>query len=204
MPTTPRTTPATPPARGRPRDPAIDAAILDAARTQLAERGYRGLSMSRVAEEAGTTRATLYLRFANKAELATAAIAGMDVPEPLPLTDDSRRDLVAHLRHFRASIDRPHGMSMIGRLLADEYENPRLAELFRERLVVPRRQRLHQVLDRGRQLGTIDPDADLDAAANMLIGSFYALYIRSGRLDEGWPERVVDTIWAGIEAEREA
>src|SRR5918999_6517473 len=91
---------STSPAGGRPRDEALNERILAAAREQLAEHGYQGLSIGAGARAAGTTRPSVYLRFAGKEDLATAAIAGMSVADPLQVTDDLHADLVAELHHF--------------------------------------------------------------------------------------------------------
>jgi AcrR family transcriptional regulator len=185
-------------AGGRPRDPELDERILDAARRLLAERGYQGLSIDAVARAAGTTRPTVYLRFAGKEELATSAVAGMAVDEPLPQTDDIRADLVAELRHFRAAITRPNGFSFVGTVLAEEHLTPALIARFRERLVLPRRHRLAATLERGVRIGAVRPDLDVDAATGMLTGSVYAHHLAHGEVPEDWPERVVDTLWPAL------
>jgi AcrR family transcriptional regulator len=185
---------------GRPRDPDLVERILDATRRLLAERGYQGLSIDAVARAAGTTRPTVYLRFAGKEELATSAVAGMTVEEPLPQTDDIRADLVAELRHFRAAITRPNGFSFVGTVLAEEHATPGLIARFRERLVLPRRHRLAATLERGMRIGTIRTDLDVDAATGMLTGSVYAHHLAHGTLPEDWPQRVVDTLWPALQA----
>ncbi len=185
---------------GRPRDPDLDERILDATRRLLAERGYQGLSIDAVARAAGTTRPTVYLRFAGKEELATSAVAGMTVEEPLPQTDDIRADLVAELRHFRAAITRPNGFSFVGTVLAEEHATPGLIARFRERLVLPRRHRLAATLERGMRIGAIRTDLDVDAATGMLTGSVYAHHLAHGTLPEDWPQRVVDTLWPALQA----
>jgi AcrR family transcriptional regulator len=187
-------------ASGRPRDPDLDERILDATRRLLAERGYQGLSIDAVARAAGTTRPTVYLRFAGKEELATSAVAGMTVEEPLPQTDDIHADLVAELRHFRAAITRPNGFSFVGTVLAEEHATPGLIARFRERLVLPRRHRLAATLERGIRIGAIRADLDVDAATGMLTGSVYAHHLAHGTLPEDWPQRVVDTLWPALQA----
>ena len=184
---------------GRPRDPDLDERILDATRRLLAERGYQGLSIDAVARAAGTTRPTVYLRFAGKEELATSAVAGMAVEEPLRQTDDIHADLVAELRHFRAAITRPNGFSFVGTVLAEEHATPGLIARFRERLVLPRRHRLAATLERGMRIGAIRADLDVDAATGMLTGSVYAHHLAHGTLPEDWPERVVDTVWPALQ-----
>jgi AcrR family transcriptional regulator len=185
---------------GRPRDPDLDERILEATRRLLAERGYQGLSIDAVARAAGTTRPTVYLRFAGKEELATSAVAGMAVEEPLPQTDDIHADLVAELRHFRAAITRPNGFSFVGTVLAEEHATPGLIARFRERLVLPRRQRLAATLERGIRIGAIRTDLDVDAATGMLTGSVYAHHLAHGALPEDWPQRVVDALWPALQA----
>ena len=64
--------------RGRPRDERVTRAITEAALRQLLDEGYARLSMESVASEAGVSRATIYRRFKDKADLVTAAIAGSD------------------------------------------------------------------------------------------------------------------------------
>ena len=187
-------------AGGRPRDAALDERILAAARRLLAERGYRGLSIEAVARSAGTTRPTVYLRFSGKQDLATRAVAGLSVEEPLPVTEDVRADLVAELRHFRSAITRPNGFSFVGTVLAEEHLTPGLIARFRERLVLPRRRRLAATVERGVRLGSLRPGLDVDAVTGMLIGSLYAHHLAYGELPADWPERVVDALWPAIRA----
>ena len=185
---------------GRPRDADVDERILEATRALMARHGYHGLTIAAVAEAAGTTRPTVYLRFATKEDLATRAIAGMEVDEPRPATDDVRADLVAELRHFRASVTRPHGMSFVGTVLAEEHEHPALLEHFRARLVAPRRSRLHAVLRRGQRQGALRADLDVEVLVTALTGSLYAGYLADGDPAADWPERVVDALWPAMVA----
>lgn len=188
---------------GRPRDPELDERILAATRQILAERGYQGLSIDAVAKTARTTRPSVYLRFAGKEDLATSAVAGMTVDDPLPVTDDIRADLVAELRHFRTAVTRPHGLSFVGTVLAEEHLTPSLIARFRQRLLLPRRRRLAGTLDRGIRAGTLRPTLDVDAVTSMLIGSLYARYLASSEVPPDWPERVVGSMWPAIQSDRE-
>ena len=56
-------------ARGRPRDPGVDEAIILATLELLDERGYVGLSLAEVALRAGVSRTALYRRWDSKAQL---------------------------------------------------------------------------------------------------------------------------------------
>jgi AcrR family transcriptional regulator len=187
-------------AAGRRRDTEVGERILEATRELMARHGYHGLTVAAVAEAAGTTRPTVYLRFATKEDLATRAIAGMEIDEPRTATSDVRADLVAELRHFRTGVTRPHGMSFVGTVLAEEHEHPALLEHFRERLVAPRRARIGAVLDRGQRLGTLRADLDVEVLTTALIGGLYAGYLADSNLPPDWPERAVDALWPALVA----
>lgn len=57
----------------RRRGAALEQAILTAAAAELAEVGYAGLTMDRVAKRAGTNKNALYRRWPNRAALGLAA-----------------------------------------------------------------------------------------------------------------------------------
>lgn len=181
---------------GRPRDPGIDAAVLAAARRHLAAQGYEAMSVAAVADEAGTTRQALYRRWATKADLATAAIAGLAEAEPRPDTGDPYADLVAELTAFHLGVTRPNGVSMVGSMLQDATD-PELKALYRERIVTPRRTRLRRILRRGVEAGLLAPDADLDAAVAACTGSFYALHLTGRAVPRTWPARTAAFVWRG-------
>ena len=168
----------------------------------MARRGYAGMSIEEVAAEAGVSRPTIYLRYPGKAELATAALASYrDVGRPEE-KGDTHADLVARLGHFRRGVERPFGMAMIGSVLAEEHATPELLSLFRERVVEPRRAEVREVLEHAQERGELREDGDLEAAVNMLIGSYYARYLAGDPIPEDWPEAVVRTILDGLKEER--
>ncbi|HEY4005555.1 MAG TPA: TetR/AcrR family transcriptional regulator [Pseudonocardia sp.] len=190
--------PSKPHPGGRPRDAELDERILAATRELLAVHGYQGLSIAAVAEAAGTTRPSVYLRFTDKKDLATRAIAGMNVSDELQTSEDVQADLVAELRHFRTAVTRPNGMAFVGTVLAEEQHTPDLIAHFRARLVEPRRRRVGGVLERGMRSGVLRPGLDVDVVTTALIGSIYARYLATGDVPADWPERTVASVWPGI------
>lgn len=88
------------PARvGRKRDHGRDGPILDAALAVLAESRYEGMTVDMVAARAGAARATVYRRWATKADLVLAAAARLSETDvgldQLPDTGSLRGDVVA-------------------------------------------------------------------------------------------------------------
>jgi len=196
--------PSTTPAGGRPRDATLEQRILEVTRELLAEHGYQGLSIGAVARAAGTTRPTVYLRFTDKQDLATRAIAGMRVADELRTTQDIQADLVAELKHFRTAVTRSNGMSFVGTVLAEEHHTPGLIERFRDRLVHPRRRRVAGVLERGMRTGALRQGLDTDVITTMLIGSIYSRYIATGDVPADWPERAVKSLWPALACDQTA
>jgi AcrR family transcriptional regulator len=180
---------------GRPRDPSIDGRVLEIARRQLAELGYEGLSLTAVADEAGTTRPALYRRWPGKAELATAAIAALSTADDRAPTDDPFADLVAELAAFRRGVTRPDGLSLVGTML-QRNTDPELLRLYRERLVLPRRTRLRAILERAVAAGLL-PGGDIEIAVASLTGSFYALAL-AGAIPAQWPVRAAAHAWRAL------
>lgn len=187
----------TTPTPGRPRDPGIDGAVLDAARRHLAAHGYEAMSVVAVAEEAGTTRQALYRRWPSKADLATAAIANLSRADERPDTDDPHADLVAELSAFHAGVTRPGGVGMAGSMLQDGTD-AELVALYRDRVVAPRRARLRHILERAVDRGLADPDADLDHAVAACTGTLYALHLSGEPTGDQWPARTAALVWRAI------
>lgn len=180
---------------GRPRDAALDTAILRAAAGQLAERGYAGMSMEGVAAAAGTTAPSLRRRFSRKLDLAVAAINAIrTVPMP-PATGAPRADALAILENLQANLAQRNGMAILGTLLAEERRHPELLERFRQRIDEPAGERLRQALAQGVRTGQLQPDLDVDTTISMLIGSLYSCYLRFRRIPDDWAERVLGVIW---------
>jgi len=113
------------PAATRRRGAALEHALLDAAWEELKESGYAKLTMERVADRAGTSRAVIYRRWRNRAEVV---IAAMRQHQPvysgsIPDTGTLRGDVLAILRRASArtsEIGPDTVIGMLGDLLSDD------------------------------------------------------------------------------------
>jgi AcrR family transcriptional regulator len=179
---------------GARKDPEADRLILETTHRLLREVGYERLTMDAVAREAGVARTTVYRRYKDKAELVSAAIETLRAPVKRSTCGDVRLDLIAHLETVR----RNYGISLAGALLMEEPYNPRLLQLFRERMVAPQRRIVAQTLEEGVQRGQIRSDLDLEPALDLLLGAFFAAVFAAGRPRPGWPEQIVDTLWPAL------
>jgi AcrR family transcriptional regulator len=181
---------------GRPRDEAVDRAILQATVRLLLDQGYARMSIAKVAEEAGVGRPAIYRRYADKAELVCAAIEFMRAQVPAPDSGDARKDLELHLDMARRKFD----MSLMGTLLVEEQSHPELLTLFRERMIGPQFERVAAALRRGQERGEVRSDLDVQAAARAVMGSFISHYVSQGRPGPSWPKQAMDVLWPGFAA----
>jgi AcrR family transcriptional regulator len=177
---------------GRPRREGLDEAILDAALTEMSRVGYSRMSVEAVAQRAATTKPTIYARFSSKAALATAALESLRQRTPRHPSGDVREDLIEELSLYRKGALRSNGTSMLGAVLVEQHENPELLRLFRTHVVEPRRENLRRILRAGRKAGQLDPNADIELAITMLVGSLYAAHMAGKPTARDWPQRVVD------------
>ena len=184
---------------GRPRSTEADEAILATTLRHLSEHGYARMSIDAIAADANTTKPTIYRRWSGKEELAIAALARFQAQEQPKPTGSTEDDLKTLLRDFQKKLLRPNGMAMIGTLLAEEQHTPKLIGLFRERIVTPRREGLLAILKTAKDRGELETDADLEAAVNLLVGSFYARYLSGEGIPHDWPGRIVKLVLRGLE-----
>ncbi|MGL5857812.1 MAG: TetR/AcrR family transcriptional regulator [Angustibacter sp.] len=135
--------------RGRPRDPALDEAVLAATVQLLGERGYRGLRVADVAHTARVGLGAVYRRWPSKRDLALAAIAQAVPDRQMRTTGDPARDVASGLLAVAAALSGPQGR-LLASVLADLRDDPELASLVREQVLAPvraeHRDRLHRLL----------------------------------------------------------
>jgi AcrR family transcriptional regulator len=162
---------ATPPLRGRKRDNSRDADILDATLDLLAEVGASGITMDLVAERAGAGKATIYRRWASKAELVIDAVAHMkrrqvDI-EHLPDTGTLRGDLLGLFRP-EASDDSARKlriMTALASLLADDQA---LAEAGSAVVVQPWADAHFALMQRAVARGEVSASADINTLCQII------------------------------------
>lgn len=181
----------------RRRGPALEEALLDAAWTELTERGYDELTIDGVAVRAGTSRAVLYRRWPNKQELALAAVAHEVAKDVVvaPDTGSLRGDAVALLRQankVRVGLVVPL-LTRLGGFY--QQTGSSLADL--ETLVRGRRDAaLDQAIQRAIDRGEIEPDQVTERIARLPVDLFrYEVLMTLRPLPDEAIEEIVDTVW---------
>lgn len=177
----------------------VDERIREATMAVLRDHGYSALSMEGIAADAGVAKTTVYRRYRNRADLATAALAVHAGAVPGPDPEVSTREAVLDFLISFATKFELVGLDVLGSMLAER--DPELLELHRERVVKPRSAMAAELLRRGQERGELRADADPRLAMEMLVGSFFARHI-AGRemMPADWAEQALDTLWRGLEA----
>lgn len=181
----------------RRRGPALEEALLDAAWTELTERGYDELTIDGVAVRAGTSRAVLYRRWPNKQELVLAAVAHEVAKDVVvaPDTGSLRGDAIALLRQankVRVGLVVPL-LTRLGGFY--QQTGSSLADL--ETLVRGRRDAaLDQAIQRAINRGEIEPDQVTERIARLPVDLFrYEVLMTLRPLPDEAIEEIVDTVW---------
>lgn len=170
------------PKLGRKRDPSRDADILEATLDVLAETGYDGMTIDMVASRAQAGKATVYRRWASKADLVIDAVACLkpkiDV-DALPDTGSLRGDLVALIKTPTIQDAERKGKIMGGLVSLIEKE-PSLAEIAHRTIMEPRvainRILIQRAIDRGE--ARADCDVELLSLVSSAMVSYRTLMLR--------------------------
>ena len=174
---------------GRPRDEAASRAIFDAALHQLERLGYGRMTVESVAAEAGVSRASVYRRFRDKADLVTAAIAQAndhldDNADDRAPVRDPRRALIEFLEEFDARFAESC-LEVIGGLVGAR-EDPTALAMHRQRVVAPRPptgarcSRRHEPVDSWRPMPTSTSPSRCSPVQSCSAGSAVSGWRRVG------------------------
>lgn len=117
---------------GRTRSEASRQAIFGATRTLLAEQGYDGLTIERVAAHAGVGKQTIYRWWHSKSALVAECIAdggpALSLEVPVPDTGDLLADLESWLAIMARYAAEPQAAALLRGLISATAESPLVAE----------------------------------------------------------------------------
>lgn len=146
--------------------------ILEAAARVYAKHGFRGATTRLIATEAGVNEVTLFRIFGSKGALLQAVLAQTQQNDDAIGLPDEPRDPAAELRAFIAqALERVHEMRpLLVHSMGEIDERPEAAEF-----ACRGRQDAHDTITtyvrKLQELGLADPDADVETAAVMLVGT---------------------------------
>ena len=189
--------------RGRPPSDmaASHAAIMDAVYALLQQKSVRDLTMEEVAKRANVGKPTLYKWWPTKATLVLAMLCERMAPsleKPMDLT--AEESLRLRVRRLIDAFNGPFG-TIVGGLIAEGQGEPAIREAFFERWVSPRRKATIADLQRGKNGGELQKEAEPELLNDAIFGAiYYRLLLRSGPLTRRFGEELVEQILRGQRA----
>jgi AcrR family transcriptional regulator len=178
--------------RGRPKDAHIDENVVHAVLTALKTEGYRHVTIKGIAESVRCARTSLYRRWPSKRHLVAYAVVSTLGAEPAPDSGSLRQDLLYVVETLRRGFAGPLGRALPG-LVADMAQDPALADMIREKVLIRRRISIKRAFKRGVARGEIRSGGDVEVLIDLLTAPCYfrALF-GHGRITVPFVETVVD------------
>jgi len=177
--------------RGRPLDIERGSQLRNATLELLAEVGYDKLTMDAIAERAHASKATIYRRWSNKAELVVEALgtqrASLDIPDTGSLEGDLEFGL-ARIFDEEARMSAPIMLGLMSALSRDA----ELRVAFRERFLEREDLELNMIFDRALARGEISPARDLELLLRVLPAFMLDHLMTYGEMpDRAFSQRVI-------------
>ena len=189
------------PRRGRPRDPAVDRAILESARSVLARKGFTGTSMDEIARTAGVGKDTLYRRWKSKEILVQHLLTVLSAENaPVPEDEDPRYALFVFLQDIVRLNTRSDFGAILAGIVGESGRNPEMATAFQQ-FGSERRSIAGSIVRRIVDPAT--PDREIGRILDNILGPIYYRLLLSGDPidDEYLWDLIVEVPWDTEEQE---
>jgi AcrR family transcriptional regulator len=184
---------------GRPRDPRIDSAVLDATVELLGETDYASLSVDAIARRAGTSKPAIYRRWPSKAHVVHEAVFPVSEATDLPSTGSVLGDMREMMRRTFAVLTTPAALAALPGLVAEMAVDSSLHTALLERFVHILSDGLDDWLEAARSRGEVRDDVLATDIVDALAGIIFLALITHGEtLDEAWMDRTAAFITRGI------
>ena len=182
---------------GRPRDPQVDRAVMEATFALLADQGYEGLTIEAVAHAAGVSKNAIYRRWPDKVTMVLDAIRSLAPHDDREVdTGDIRADMATMLRRVVSKMRQVDGRISLS-LASDLQRHPELGEAVRTQLVEPRRRELHDRVRRAVEAGQLPADADVELLTDVGPALLFHRFVFDGVVpDDDYVERVLRQFWS--------
>jgi AcrR family transcriptional regulator len=191
--------PAKPKRRPGGRSRRVRAATIAATLAELAEGGYAGLSLERIARRAGVNPTSLYRRWGNRERLVLEAMLEQVAQHvSVPDTGSLRDDLLELARNAAANAARPEVAAMARAVAAQAPYDAELAAaneaFWAERLALD-----GAIVKRAIERGEIDGSTDPTQVIESVIGPIHLRLLLTGQpLGDKFLKRTVDTVINGV------
>lgn len=184
---------------GRPRDPSIDRAVLQAAAKLVLAHGLRAVSIDSIAEEAGVGRMAIYRRWPNKAAIVMSAFVDrVDATTLFSPSADYLDSIRLQMRTMARAFRGKDG-ALLKILLAEAQHCADVASELREGWTLPRRKMAIAYFEQGIREGWLRAEVDPEMMIDVLYAPlYYRLQMGIGALSDAYADAVFDHAMRGL------
>ena len=187
----------------RPRDPELDAKIIEAATEEFHTVGYGAMSLGSIAVRAGVRPGAVYTRFRDKRDVLRAILEHVSTlraerMRTLP-SGDPYEHLLYATRETHASVSWEHAFTIPALAIMGTEEADEVRDLIRDDMASNRQMGLlRPALEQAVAQGVLPDNVSASYAAAMILGAYFTF--RLGVDSEHWPadmpEKLLQTLGA--------
>lgn len=184
---------------GRPRNELMTGTILQTVMELFEEVGFEGVTVDRITERTGASRASIYRRWSN----VSAIIMDAFMAEAGPLIPFERKENIVEsfrsaMKYLVKIVDGRFGR-ILRALLGRAQTNPQLLEAFWAGWIAKRRKIAHELIREAISSGELRPDTDGEVLIDALMGAiYYRLLMGYAPLTDEYVDTVVDYVFHGV------
>ena len=186
------------PRRGRPFDPAVDVALRSATLSVLAQHGWRGTTVERIAQKSGVARTTVYRRYGSVHGVMIMLLDTVWIQDPPADTGSLRGDLVMTARATQKLWGDPDRLNYLCAMTAARRENQDVAEAMTVRGRTQHaalRPIIERAQTRGELRNGLDPALMMDLVRSVIVRR--AMNVELGSPPD-FAEQVVNAVLLGF------
>lgn len=185
--------------RGRPRNVETQNSILTAAYDLLLEIGFGAVTVDKIADRAGVSKATIYKWWPNKAAVVMDGfLSAATTRLPVPDTGSVFNDILVHATNLARFLTSREG-KIITELIGEGQFDSGLAQEYQVRYFQPRRLEARQLMERGVKRGELKQNLDFGLSTDLIYGPiFYRLLVTGEQLDDSYVQDLVINAFEGI------
>jgi AcrR family transcriptional regulator len=159
-----------PPSRGRPRDPSIDALVLETTRELLSGEGFAATTVQEISRRSGVHPPAIYRRWPSRlALIEDAAFSDLGEVAVRP-TGDLARDLRRFVRAYERALSGPAARAAMPGLVASHHADATTPP--EQWIHLSLRPQFYEILAAAPD--DVDPDVDPDQVFDLVLGAVLA------------------------------
>lgn len=184
--------------QGPKRSAVSQAAILEAARDELAESGWRNFSVDNVARRASASKQTIYRWWPSIGTLCLDAALALIPPSPEGARDPEQR-IAAIIAPLEAAVRTGSGNYVVRAALLAAADDDEAGEKWRAWIKNEIRTPLRMILAELAAKQVIRRDWDIDEALDMLVGPFWhRTIVMSAPVPEAFSLRQAERLFSSL------